>query len=120
MTDIFKSKFTLKFKDKEIGKAYQEKVFENMRFHNIIYCVINIVISLANNILFSTTLINLEDSLFTYIKISSYVLSGIHITILICLIFGKHVYKVFVFINYKSKLALSFTYHYLSYSADNS
>jgi len=88
MSEIYKSKFTLKFKNPVIEEAYQVRRLKKLRRINIIYSIINMMISLIHNLAFIFSNMNSND-LFNYVKITSYVLSGTHAILLLSALFFK-------------------------------
>jgi hypothetical protein len=118
---FFKSKFTLNFKNPFIEENYLTSVRKNQRIKNIIYSSIIFMVSIINNLIYSIFKIEESPKFHQYIRITSYVITGIYFTFLLIGIFTIHKkaqqwisylnYFFLIFVNYSLRSYLYYFSH---------
>jgi len=87
---FFKSKFTLNFKNPLTEEKYLSSLRINQRRNNIIYSLIILLVSIINNIIYSIFVIEENQNFHDYIKITSYVITGMYFLFLFIGILTVH------------------------------
>jgi signal transduction histidine kinase/CheY-like chemotaxis protein len=92
-SSIFKSKFTLEFKDNELEHRFTMLRYKNMRKNNIIFSITGLILAI-----FNSTMLTINDDgqaihqYLSFNKTASYIILGIKTIILLLALFTKRYY----------------------------